>query len=418
MEQRKSKPESVASSFNRVIDPSVPTQRSTSLAQSSSLRQTQRVKHIALSFPIRLGPWQEIVRGIYRYADSIKSWTISFHTEEDVSVALAGKPDGVIAMIRATEAVCKLQEWGGPVVVTASEVDDLPFIQIGFDLLAAGKIAAEHLMLLKSRSFVYLGNSDRSADQLLRQGFAQRLNRAGFDALDAPSGINHLSSPNAWSDRTITAWLTALPRPIAVFACNDLLAHRLAGACMGAGLRVPHDVAILGCMNDQFLCNASQPPLSSVGVSFSAIGHEAARTLDALTISAPVAQRIDFPPLGVIARQSTDHAAIAEPALAAALGFIRDNASKRIGVADIAAACGLSRSSLERRFRVVLGRSPLAELMRERMDRAQHLLAETNLAIKEIATAAGFHDVRHLTVTFRQKAGVTPGKYRAKFHPV
>ncbi len=417
MGPHKLKPPRAASSVNRVIHSTVPVQSPLLTKQPVGPGHTPRVKQIALSFPLRLGPWQEIVRGVYRYAEGNKSWVIGFHAEEDVSVALAGEPDGIIAMVHSSDAAHKLQAWGGPVVVIASDLDDLPFVQIGFDPLATGKMAAEHLMLLRGRAHAFVGDPRRLAGRLMRQGFVERLSQAGFETILAPFGFDQTVEPAGPGERAMIAWLVALPRPAAVFVCHDLPAYRLAGACLAAGLRVPQDIAILGCLNDEFLCNASQPPLSSVSVPLPALGYEAARILDAIVASSPVPPRIEFPPLGVVSRQSTDPAALAEPALATALRFIRDNTSKRIGVEDIAAASGLSRSSLERRFRTVVGRSPLAELLRERVDRAQHLLAETDLTMKEVALATGFHDVRHLSVTFRQKAGISPGKFRARFRP-
>jgi LacI family transcriptional regulator len=374
------------------------------------------VKRIALSFPLRLGPWPEIVRGVYRYANAREPWAISLHTEEDVSVSLAADPDGVIAMVRTADAAAKLEAWGGPVVDTAYDLDGLPFAQVGFDARAIGRTAAEHLLLLKGRTYAYVGDAT-PAGRFVREGFTDRLRRAGFDVVIAPPGFNRPYVEEAGGSRAAADWVAALPRPAAVFAFHDSLAHRLGDACRTAGLRVPEDVALLGCLNDEFLCNAARPPLSSVSVPVPALGYESARVLDALLAGAPSPGRIELPPLGVVTRQSTDPAAVADPDLAAALRFIRDHAADRIGVDDIAAASGLSRSSLERRFRAALGRAPLAELLRERVDRAKYLLAETDLAVKEVARAAGFHDIRHLSVTFRQKAGISPAMFRARFRP-
>lgn len=399
----------VLSSANRSTRPMVTVP---SLSESSP-----RVKHIALSFPLRLGSWQEIVRGVYRYIEIKKSWVISIHNEDDVTSAIAGSPDGIIASVQSADAACKLQAWGGPVVATASEFEDHSFVQIGFDPLATGKLAAEHLMLLHGRAYSYFGYPDSPRSRLIAQGFSQRLNQAEFVVVENRSEFQRPSRTAFPSDRVILAWLAKLSQPAAIFCNSDLLAHHLARACASAGLRVPQDVAILGCSNDEFLCTVSQPPLSSVGLPFAALGYETAKLLDALMSKSAVPPRSELPPLGVITRQSTDPAAMAEPSLATALRFIRDNATSRIGVEDIAEASGLSRSSLERRFRALVGRSPLAELLRERVDRAQHLLVKTDLAMKEVAIAAGFHDVRHLSVTFRQKAGTSPGRYRARFRP-
>src|SRR5262249_783466 len=106
-----------------------------------------------------------------------------------------------------------------------------------------------------------------------------------------------------------------------------------------------------------------------------------------------------------------------DPELAAALRYIREHSAKAISVGDIAEASGISRSSLERRFRTTLGRGPLAELIRLRVEHAKRLLAETTQSVKEIPRAAGFHDTRHLSVTFRAKTGMSPVEYRASFRP-
>lgn len=378
-------------------------------------RSIPRVKRIALSFPLGLFPWQEIARGVYRYAQNQKSWVISIHSEADVSNTLAVKPDGVIAMIHTIDAACKLQAWDGPVVDIAGELDDTSLTRIGFDPLATGKLAAEHLLRFHGRSFACLGNFASPAHRMAYRGFVERLKEAGIETILAPPEDQGV----AWApcDGDLQAWLTEVHNPIAVFCLHDWLAHRLARDCLLSGLAVPRDVAILGCMNDEFLCTLAQPPLSSVNMPVAALGHDAAKLLDGLMAGEPLPRQHELPPLGIVTRQSTDAAALAEPSLAAALRFIRENATSRIGVEDIAAASGLSRSSLERRFRAVVGRSPLAELLRERVERAQHLLLTSALTMKGVASEAGFRDVRHLSVIFRQKTGVSPGRYRARFRP-
>ncbi|HVL15286.1 MAG TPA: helix-turn-helix domain-containing protein, partial [Gemmata sp.] len=117
----------------------------------------------------------------------------------------------------------------------------------------------------------------------------------------------------------------------------------------------------------------------------------------------------------VVVRESTDPEAVTDPELGTALRYIRDHGREAIGVDDIARASGVSRSSLERRFRAALGRGPLAELIRVRVERAKRLLTDSALSVKEVARAAGFHDARHLSVTFRAKTGLSPVEYRACF---
>jgi LacI family transcriptional regulator len=377
------------------------------------------LKRVALSFPLRPGPWQEIVRGVYRYAEPDRPWLLTLHNEEDVAVALAGNPDGVIAMVRTPQTAARLKAWGGPVVDTAHDLEEVPFARVVLDDDALGRVAADHLLALGRRSYGFVGNAATPAGRGMRRGFIEQLQRGGFGCAVPPAGLfDRPYEANTATARAAAEWLADLPRPAAVVAAHDALAHRLAEACRSAGLRVPEDVALLGCLNDEFLCTACVPPLSSVRIPGQALGHEAARVLDGMMGgAAPPARPIELPPLGVVARLSTDATAVTDPDLAAALRFLRDHAAEPIGVDEIVAASGLSRSSLERRFRAALGRGPLAELLRERVERARHLLTSTELSVKEVARLAGFRDVRHLCVTFRNKTGTSPARYRARCRP-
>jgi transcriptional regulator GlxA family with amidase domain len=50
--------------------------------------------------------------------------------------------------------------------------------------------------------------------------------------------------------------------------------------------------------------------------------------------------------------------------------------------------------------------------VRRRIERAQEMLARSNLPLSEIALATGFSDQSHLARLFRQLVGTTPGQFR------
>ena len=50
--------------------------------------------------------------------------------------------------------------------------------------------------------------------------------------------------------------------------------------------------------------------------------------------------------------------------------------------------------------------------MSRKLDRAEHLLSETNASIEEIAAAAGFGTPTGFATFFRKKTGMTPSGYR------
>ncbi len=74
----------------------------------------------------------------------------------------------------------------------------------------------------------------------------------------------------------------------------------------------------------------------------------------------------------------------------------------------------MARRGLERRFRKVLGRSMLQEIQRVRIERAKHLLVETDLPMRTVASRSGFSTQQRLAAVFRQMTGEPPTVYRQR----
>lgn len=92
--------------------------------------------------------------------------------------------------------------------------------------------------------------------------------------------------------------------------------------------------------------------------------------------------------------------------------YVDDHLDQAIGLDEMAGAAGLSRRHFARSFAAELGVTPHKWLMRRRLDRAQDLLASTELAVSAIAEAAGFSSQSHLTSLMRQETGTTPHRWR------
>ena len=72
--------------------------------------------------------------------------------------------------------------------------------------------------------------------------------------------------------------LRLIPRPTAIFACNDMMALGVLNAIHEAGLRCPQDVSVMG-FDDLELAETTNPALSSVSQSGYQLGTTAARIL-------------------------------------------------------------------------------------------------------------------------------------------
>ncbi|MBP1806870.1 helix-turn-helix domain-containing protein [Rubellimicrobium aerolatum] len=92
--------------------------------------------------------------------------------------------------------------------------------------------------------------------------------------------------------------------------------------------------------------------------------------------------------------------------------LMRAGMHRRLSVAELAAAAGLSESWFAHAFRRSVGASPARHLTRLRIEAAQAMLRTAATPIGEIAAATGFADQAHLTRAFREATGTTPAAWR------
>jgi LacI family transcriptional regulator len=182
-----------------------------------------------------------------------------------------------------------------------------------------------------------------------------------------------------------------------------------------SNIQVPEDVAVIGVDNDEMICRLATPPLSSVQQGTWRLGYEAAKLLGQMMAGkkAPKHKYV-IEPEGIVSRRSTDSLAIEDADVARAMRFIDEHASEGIKVPDVVEAVGGGRSTIERRFEAVMGRTIRAEIRRVQLERAKDLIASTDLPLKQIAATTGFGSIQHMTTLFRQQVGRTPAKYRRR----
>ncbi|WP_329349715.1 AraC family transcriptional regulator [Streptomyces sp. NBC_01261] len=78
----------------------------------------------------------------------------------------------------------------------------------------------------------------------------------------------------------------------------------------------------------------------------------------------------------------------------------------------LAAAAGVSRATLARRFTALVGRAPMAYLTWWRLTLAATRLRDTDASLAAVAREAGYGSPYALSHAFSREFGVTPGRYR------
>jgi LacI family transcriptional regulator len=184
----------------------------------------------------------------------------------------------VIASANWTAAALKrIVEANIPYVLIDRRVPGVDANFVGGDDELIGVIATEHLIEVGCKTIAHIGGSKVSPARGRLEGYKKTLAKYRL-ALGPEYIVMHDTLDEAAHEVGYESAMTLLklkPRPDGIFCFSDPLAIGTMRAILDAGLRVPEDVALVGCGNlhyDVFL----RIPLTSVDQQSFAIGERAA----------------------------------------------------------------------------------------------------------------------------------------------
>lgn len=190
----------------------------------------------------------------------------NLETEETlVRSLLAWKPAAMIITGSVhTDATRRMLEQSGGRIAELMDIDPAPIdIAVGLSHRQAGLDTARHLIARGYRHFGYIGH-DSKADHRARaryEGLVEGLTEAGLK-LEAEVLFDGPSSTQNGSAMTAELIARAPQVDVAVFS-NDDMAVGGVFHCMGAGLKIPTDLAIFG-FNGLDIGRALPQPLSTI----------------------------------------------------------------------------------------------------------------------------------------------------------
>jgi len=379
-----------------------------------------RRPRVALIVETSLASGRDVLRGIAQYVRVHGPWSL-YHEPRSLEESVARwirdwHGDGIIVRVQNRQIAEAVIQTGLPAVDVLGLVKEVNLPLVHVDDVAIARLAAEHLLERGFRHFAFCGIRGANWSDARRDAFVHEVAAVG-----CPCSIHQLP-PHSRGQRTwetqeeqLADWVRQLPKPVGVMVCNDPRGQQVLEACRRAGAAVPEEVAVIGVDNDEPLCQIADPPLSSVIPDHRRVGFEGAALLDRLMAGVrPPPAPIYLPPAGSVTRMSTDVLAIDDLEVAAAVRFIREHAVSGIGVDNVLEEVMVSRSTLQRRFHKVLGRTVHDEILRVRLRRAQELLVETDLPIETVAAKAGFAHRQYLGEVFKAKTGQTLAGYRKR----
>jgi LacI family transcriptional regulator len=327
--------------------------------------------------------------------------------------------DGIIAHTWNDEVIQNIIVTGIPAMVCGIDKPVNNAYRLVTDENAVGRMAAEYFINHGFTRFAFCGFDNMIWSRRRGESFSRTIKEYFFKTYFYKQ--DEIKESNEEEEQNLIAqWLQSLPKPIAVMACNDDKGREVLSACKIANFKVPNDVAILGVDDDDLICSLSYPQLSSIAVSTETAGYEAARILDKLMDGKEITEsekEIPISPVHVVTRHSTDIMAIEDQQIAEAVNYIRKNSKRVLQVGDVAEAVGLSRRTLEQRFRKVLAHSVHEEITFARVNHMADILINTNMSVSQIARLLGYPYANNISRYFKRQKGMSPSEYRKKFSP-
>jgi len=200
--------------------------------------------------------------------------------EQEVSQLLAHRLDAlIIASCRSTaDLIFRIEKHNIPYVLIDRTFPGLAANFVGMDDEAVGRLATRHLIETGCRKVAHICGPQNSAGIRRFEGYKRELLEAGLKIRDdyvvaEPKRDLETKDIGVESMRRL---LDVKPRPDGVFCFSDRVAMSAMNYAHEQDVRIPEDIAFIGCGNLHY-DDALKVPLSSIDLHSRRIGEESAR---------------------------------------------------------------------------------------------------------------------------------------------
>ncbi len=378
------------------------------------------MKKILLLTDFSSGYSRSLLRGIVRYSKDHGPWVFYrmpmyyrelYGDDGVVRWAKKWKADAIIAQLENID-LDKLNKLKVPIIIQNYRERADKICNITGDYFKTGVMAADFFLARGFSNFAYYGFKDMIWSRERADGFKNRIEEAGY-SLSLLNIQNRRNEQWSFDAVSVSGWLLSLPKPVAIFACDDYFASQITETCKIYNITVPDEVAVLGVDNDDLICNISDPPLSSIVLDVEKGGYQAAGVLHQL-MNKEISQAFDIviPPLRIESRKSTEKYAVNDKYILQVVEYIEKNYSSPVSITDIMRFVPLSRRVLEKKFKKEMGISIYQYLLNYRIEQFAKLLIKTDKSLSELAVVCGFDDYKNVARVFRKYKNTTPLLFR------
>lgn len=366
---------------------------------------------------------RRLLKGLIKYSKENGPWM--FYRLPEYYKTLYGK-EGIVRWAKEWNADAILAQWDNedtnllksldiPVVLQNYKKRSDYFSNLTGDYKGTGKMAALFFAKKGFTNFAFYGNKGVVWSLERAEGYRREVEKIGGDYYYFET--ENLSG-DQWSKSHIHLddWLLSLPKPIALFACDDYFALQVSEICKINNIRIPEEISLLGVDNDELICNLSDPPISSIVLELEKGGYETGRLIDKLVKKEKVGQfNIVINPIRVEVRHSTEKYDISSKYILEVVKYIEENFTTDISIDELSKLVPLSRRNLEVKFKNDLGTSIYQFILNCRAEHLAYLLLTTERSLYDLAYEVGFKDCKNVSRVFKKFKSNSPNEYRLKY---
>lgn len=366
---------------------------------------------------------RNLLKGIVRYSKEVGNWSFQrmplyyrmlYGENGVVEWAKKWQADAIIAQLTDVN-IELLNDLNIPIIVQNYRDRNKAVSNLTGDYFNTGVMAAKFFLNRGYRNFAFYGFKGAIWSRERADGYSHEIEKQGYK-LAVLENDNKDKEEWSYNHTVLGNWLQSLPKPVALFACDDHFALQISETCNVYNINVPDDIAILGVDNDDLLCNISDPPLSSIVLDVENGGYNAGKLLHQLItkeITEPF--NIVVNPLIIERRKSTEKYAVSDKNIRIILNYIEKNYANHLSVEELVKQVPLSRRVLEKKFKEETGESLYQYIQNYRIDQFTRLLITTDYSLFEAALQSGFENYKNVSRIFRKYKSLSPAEYRKRY---
>jgi LacI family transcriptional regulator len=172
----------------------------------------------------------------------------------------------------------RLEDQDVPYILLSRKLSELQANSVGADDVAAGIQATSHLIDAGCKTVAHIAGPELDSALDRQRGYSMTLAKHGRtlppEYLVGPGNIDGFGDAAGYAG--MKRLLQLIPRPDGVFCCNDAIAIGAMRAIFEASLKIPEDIALVGCGNSHYN-DVLRVPLTSIDQDSHGLGATAAK---------------------------------------------------------------------------------------------------------------------------------------------